>query len=83
VLQFLEEMNKKNDVVRYKVDKKVNTGDRTCVRWVTLLLQLSMGAGNMENAHMRSEMQHYRWLPIFIVVEDVISEYKITLFAKQ
>jgi hypothetical protein len=54
VLQFLEESNKKNQVVRYKIDKKVN---RTCARKVALLLQLSMGAGNMENAQMRSEMR--------------------------
>jgi hypothetical protein len=57
VLQFLEESNKKNEVVRYKIDKKVNTGGWTCARKVALLLQLSMGAGNMENAQIRSEMQ--------------------------
>jgi len=56
VVQFLEESNKKNEVVRYKIDKKVNTGGWTCARKVALLLQLSMGAGNMENAQLRSEM---------------------------
>ena len=50
MLQFLEESNKQNEVVRYKIDKKVNTGGWTCARKVALLLQLSMGAGNMENA---------------------------------
>ena len=58
MLQFLEESNKKNEVVRYKIDKKVNTGGWTCARKVALLLQLSMGAGNMENAQLRSEVRN-------------------------
>ena len=56
MLQLFEEANKKTDLVRYKIDKKVNTGGWTGARKVALMLQLAMSGGSLENHQLRLEM---------------------------
>ena len=53
--KFLEECNKKNAAVRYKIEKKANTGGWTGARKVNLLLQLAMGGVTIERPDLRNE----------------------------
>ena len=54
--KILEDANKRNSAVRYKIQKKVNTGGWTTARKVALLLQIAMGGGTLENANLRNHM---------------------------
>jgi len=42
--------------VRYKIQKKVNTGGWTTARKVALQLQIAMGGGTLDNASLRNQM---------------------------